>query len=426
MKQLIAITASFLISTFLLNPFSLPAQEADSMIALPEWQQGYLDIHHINTTKGNATFIICPDGTTLLVDAGDMDVEEFNRKYYPMTANSTRLNDSSFSGGRYIAEYINKVFPKGQKPVINYALITHYHQDHYGKVRKNTRFSPDSAYRLTGITEVATLLPVTTLIDRGYDFPVDLKTYYKDGTFQNYLSFVAHRKKQSANAVQTLIPGSKSQMKLVHAPDTYPSFSVRNIKCNATLWDGKKDGTNTVFTAGELLNKDNKFEENPLSLAIKISYGDFDYYTGGDNTGIPNETGYKPDVETPMAKVIGKTDVMTLDHHGNRDANNAVFLETLFPKVVVGQTWCSDHIGQELAFRLLQQKQDNVSRDVFLTHMHEEAKVYLGPWIVNGFKHTEGHTLVRVLPDGSFHVLILQEDTTKMNITKQFGPYRAD
>jgi hypothetical protein len=34
------------------------------------WREGYLDIHHISTGSGNATFMVFPDGTTLLFDAG--------------------------------------------------------------------------------------------------------------------------------------------------------------------------------------------------------------------------------------------------------------------------------------------------------------------------------------------------------------------
>ena len=41
---------------------------------LPDWQAGYLDIHQISTGRGNAAFLILPDGTTLLIDAGDLGV----------------------------------------------------------------------------------------------------------------------------------------------------------------------------------------------------------------------------------------------------------------------------------------------------------------------------------------------------------------
>ena len=38
---------------------------------LPKWQEGYMDIHTIATGRGDATFIVMPDGTTLMIDAGD-------------------------------------------------------------------------------------------------------------------------------------------------------------------------------------------------------------------------------------------------------------------------------------------------------------------------------------------------------------------
>src|ERR1700732_4804806 len=55
----------------------LPAQKgsfvenlvAASTAMLP-WQRGLLDIHHISTGRGNSVLVICPDGTSILIDAG--------------------------------------------------------------------------------------------------------------------------------------------------------------------------------------------------------------------------------------------------------------------------------------------------------------------------------------------------------------------
>ncbi len=38
---------------------------------LPAWEEGYMDIHHINTGCGECAYIILPDGTTMLIDAGE-------------------------------------------------------------------------------------------------------------------------------------------------------------------------------------------------------------------------------------------------------------------------------------------------------------------------------------------------------------------
>ena len=38
---------------------------------LSTWERGYMDIHHVNTGCGECAYIIFPDGTTMLIDAGE-------------------------------------------------------------------------------------------------------------------------------------------------------------------------------------------------------------------------------------------------------------------------------------------------------------------------------------------------------------------
>ena len=51
---------------------------------LAPWREGYLDIHQISTGRGNATFMILPDGTTMMVDMGDLgDTSHFRQEVMP-------------------------------------------------------------------------------------------------------------------------------------------------------------------------------------------------------------------------------------------------------------------------------------------------------------------------------------------------------
>jgi hypothetical protein len=50
------------------NASNETAQQPGTRLA--PWTPGCLDIHHIATGRGNATFILMPDGTSLLIDAG--------------------------------------------------------------------------------------------------------------------------------------------------------------------------------------------------------------------------------------------------------------------------------------------------------------------------------------------------------------------
>lgn len=63
------------------------------------WQKGYLDIHFIHTGKGNASFMVFPDGTTLLYDAGDA-ISGGKKPRYPS------FESDSFTVGQIIHKYI--------------------------------------------------------------------------------------------------------------------------------------------------------------------------------------------------------------------------------------------------------------------------------------------------------------------------------
>ena len=81
---------------------------------LPPWTPGTLDIHHIHTGRGNAAFVQLPDGTTLLIDAG--------------------------------------AIPESTRPALGPVTID---------------APKTAAYNLTELTDVAELLPIAKLFDRG-------------------------------------------------------------------------------------------------------------------------------------------------------------------------------------------------------------------------------------------------------------------
>ena len=167
--------------------------------------------------------------------------------------------------------------------------------------------------------------------------------------------------------------------------------------------------------------------ENPLSLAFKISYGAFDYFTGGDMTGL---TGFGLpawfDMETPVAKVVGKVDAMTLNHHGIRDASNEFFLKTLAPRVIVQQSWSSNHPGEEVLHRIISPATYEGPRDIFATYVHDETITTYGRWLTDNYKSTRGHIIIRVLTGGSeFMVYVLDDNRVGQPLIKTFGPYES-
>jgi hypothetical protein len=427
-KSLYFFVACIIISTGMVAQVATPGQP------LPAWQRGYLDLHHINTGMGSAAFYIFPDGTTMLVDAGEMSpVGE--RANTPR--NAKPRPDSSLKPYQWIARYIQQVAPAKNKTTIDYALITHFHDDHFGAWYAYAPVSASNKYKLTGITGVAELLPVGTLIDRGYPryhYPFDMKWFARayqgeEGyrrTLQNYFDFVASREQQGKK-MAVLQAGSRRQISLLHDAAAYPSFYVQNVKANQYIWTGKDTGVVQHFPTIDTANRKTWPDENSLSLALTIHYGAFTYYTGGDNPGNLS-AGDNPlrDVETPMAKAIGEVDVATMDHHGNRDAVNEFQVKTFKPRVWIGQTWSSDHPGHEVLLRMTNTHIYPGPRDLFATNMLEANKIVIGPLIDRSYKSQQGHILVRVLPGGaSYYVIILDDSSSKMPVKAVFGPYET-
>jgi beta-lactamase superfamily II metal-dependent hydrolase len=73
--------------------------------------------------------------------------------------------------------------------------------------------------------------------------------------------------------------------------------------------------------------------ENDRSIVLVINYESFDYYLGGDISGVSNSS--HTDVETMIAEDVGKIEAMKVNHHGSRYSSNEYFLEKLNPLVAI-------------------------------------------------------------------------------------------
>jgi len=423
---------------FMLCASSLVAQQKGS--ALPGWQPGWLDIHHINTGRGDAAYFIFPDGTTLLVDAGDMS--PLGKRIG--TPRNARIHpDSSKSAPEWIIDYIHQFAPAGEEAVLDYAMITHFHDDHYGGVHQMSKKSKEGNYMLSGITEVGARIPIKMLLDRDYpdySYPVDLKgeglpqmvafnppfkQWY--ASFANYQKFIAYQIKEKGMKAASLKAGSSRQIVLKKQAALYPTFEVRNVKANGKIWTGEGEEAYTFFPDFGNTPVQERPGENPLSNALRISYGAFDYFTGGDMPGVADLG--KPewfDVETPTAKAVGPVDVVTFNHHGNRDCCNENFVRTLQPRVWIEQTWSSDHPGHEVLRRVTSRYLYQGERDLFATNMLEANKQVIGPSLEKAYKSTEGHIVIRVSQGGdSYYIYTLNDNNTQREITGIYGPYQS-
>lgn len=368
--------------------FCMSAQEY-----LPCWQQGYMDIHTIATGMGDAALIIMPDGTTMMIDAGDSG--KAKDKHFP---------DSSKRAGEWQAIYMNH-FLKGtpSEGKVDYALLTHFHSDHMGAPR--LMIEGDHGYGRSGITLVGDLIRFDKLIDRDwpdYDFPsAENIASSNPGFMDEYHKFVKYQMSQGMK-MERFVEGSNEQFPLLHQPRKYRrKFEIRNMAANAQVWTGKGSSVQKTYKGDPKV-----LDENVFSCAIRITYGNFSYFNGGDIPG-GNKNRYikkERDVETPVAKVCGEVDVLKANHHGYYDCCNGFFMNTLSPEVVIFDARSDVHPVVPVMERMTDplfwpdQGEYYITVNMSQKKLGEELWSYFKPW---------GHIVVRVYEGGEYYQIFV-------------------
>lgn len=239
-----------------------------------------LEIHHINVGQADASLIVSPTGTTMLIDGGN-------------TSDGTNI----------IYPYLTSLGITR----LNYVVCSHYHGDHMGGL--------DEVINNLGVANV------DTIYDRGRDAPLPTTTSFNE--YESAANATGRRKTVELGQIINLGDGVM-------------------IKCLAS--DGE------IFNYGAVNNATKS--ENDLSIGWRLSYGSFQYFTGGDLGG---DTTYYADNETPLAAQIGDVDAMKINHHGSRYSTNQTFLDSLKPEVAfiaVGDSNSYGHPTQAVLNRL--------------------------------------------------------------------------
>ncbi|MDB5071684.1 MAG: beta-lactamase domain protein [Candidatus Eremiobacteraeota bacterium] len=379
------------------------------------WSRGSLEIHHISTGRGNATLCVFPDGTTLLIDAGAVRGD-------PALLAPLRP-DGSRRPGEWIARYVQRRLAETGTHALDVALLTHFHPDHMGDVATDSPASRSGPYRLSGITDVAEVVPLRRIIDRGYpryDYPAERH----DGTLDNYRAFIASAKIRGTRPERFAV-GSARQLRLEHAATAkFPSFSVRNIAANGEVWTGRGEGATAYFPQLQMLPAEDLPDENACSCALKLAYGRFAYFAGGDLT-FTTADGNLPwrDVETPAARAAGPVDAAAVDHHGYYDAGGAGFVRALRSRVYVLQAWHATHPALSTLDRIYSTRLYSGPRDVFATAIHP-ASAAVNERLIGRLRATAGHIVIRVAPGGSTYTVDVVEDRDESDrVLSTFGPY---
>lgn len=390
------------------------------------WREGEFDMHFISAGASESVFLVCPDGTTVLIDAGDRNPETFKAET-GMTAYPT-VPDASRRPGKWIARYVGRVRPDVK--TIDYLVATHYHPDHVGDqtldvLKKGP--APDEDYKLTGIPEVGEFYRFGTAFDRDYprySFQREKRTNIRDN-LRKYLEYAAARQGLRREEFR---PGALDQLRLLNAPEEY-DFHVRNVCCNGRVWRGVEEEVDDYY---ELYPKtlERNCRENTPSIGLLFRYGAFRFFTGGDVMGkiyVDDENLFE--YESVVGRAVGPVDVCKANHHAYRNAMAPEFEKAVQARVYVVFAWNDSHLSDSAAAAMVDYSGSDDPDFPLLcpTRLSPEklAATASRPWRRNTVD-VGGHVVVKAFDGGArYKVYYLEDQDESMTVKATFGPYKS-
>ena len=229
-----------------------------------------LDIYWVDVEGGAATLVVTPTGKSLLIDSGFPGLRDAGRIYRVATQ----------------AAGLSR---------IDHLVTTHYHLDHFG-----------------GAPTLATLLTIGTVYDNG-DF--------KEGWEKPSPEYLGLRSENRA----VINPGE--MILLGGAPDS-PQVKVRCLAARQQFAD-PPEGAQPNPDCKDPRRQRPDYTDNANSVVLLLTFGDFEFYAGGDLTW-NNEL----KLVCPV-KLVPEVDAFQITHHGTDTSNPPELLKALSPTVAV-------------------------------------------------------------------------------------------
>lgn len=399
---------------------------------LSPWAEGCLDIHAVNSGRGECVFYVMPDGTSMCCDAGE--IPKFGNE---KAGDHPRVDQKPNANTRpYVtyANYIKHFLPKGVK-YLDYMVMSHFHADHFGTPTDENYVKVTRAGKTWGQSGIMALydeVPFNKMIDRAYspsDIEYDLVpqtgSEYSSG-YDHYANFIYWARSVKGLKVERAKLGSVKQIQLLNDPDSYPDFVVEINAVNG-------------YVKGQEMPSDDAIKliaENGTSISFLISYGDFDYLASGDG-------GTNTVIGMPLANAINKKiEAMKSHHHFAWKTMSSEMMKIYQPKVVVSQSFY-DHqpdMGHEWrcygsSYELSTTKEfqkawaaygddtDKTDKCWYFTNVHSEVKRYY-PTEVAKMKGMDGHVVIRVKEGGDeFYVYVLDDTDFEYKVIQIDGPF---
>ena len=365
---------------------------------LPAWSEGYLDIHTISTGRGECVFFILPDGTSIVVDAG-----EFSREGKKYTNVAPRPNAET-RPTKAFGDYIRHFTPTD---AIDYFNLSHFHLDHMGNDEPEYERSAEGDYLLTGVMALHHQVPFREVIDRAYGAYDSLEVKAMSvKVLAEYKKFLEYHIANGTIKASRFELGAVNQFALKHNAEAYPNFSIENICSNGYVWNNSQavDVYEGIRDA---------IRENAASCGFVIRYGAFDFLTAGD-------VGDYHDLELRVAEAVGQVDAAKAHHHLSPHSMCQPSVEVLRPQVMVATSFYNRDIQPDKSkFDYIA----NVGCALYCTSVGEN-ELAADPTAYASCAAVSGHNVIRVAPGGNqFMVYTLDDTSSDYRVTKIDGPF---
>ena len=373
---------------------------------LPPWRKGELDIHFIHTGVGEQTFFIFPDGTTMLLDCGDTHHEKYMRDV-PPSPDGTRY------GGEWVSRYIQRLISHRE---IDYAMVSHWHGDHTGDLAFGGKRTTDG--------RIVCGLPLV-----GEDF---FFRHYFDHQYPKIGEHACDPDKGALKLMREWIPrtvadgmrahrfevGSDDQICLLHDAAAFPQFRVRNIAANGAVWDGVGGVVDAAATHVKRTGVD-AIHENRLSSAIRIQYGRFSYYSGGDNElTMVGADGREFSWEGMVGRAAGPVDVCKTNHHAGVFGMRPEFIREVRAKAYLSSVWQAGMVDHKSLSTMCSRELYPGDRIVCFGDIADGRRNVADAY--DGVVQPPGHAVVRVAPGGdTFRVFTLSTMDERMTVLSE-------
>lgn len=368
---------------------------------LAKWSEGYLDIHTISTGRGECIFMILPDGTSIVVDAGEFSRE--GKKYTNVLQRPNAQTRPTKAFGDYIRHF-------NPYDAVDYFNLSHFHMDHMGNAEPEYERFAEGDYLLTGVMALHHHVPFRNVIDRAYGAYDSLKVKAMSvKVMAEYKKFLEYQTAKGAIKASRFELGAVNQFAMQHNAAAYPDFRIENVCSNGYVWDKGK-----VIDVYEGIREN--IRENAASCGFVIRYGAFDFLTAGD-------IGDYHDLELRVAQAVGQVEAVKAHHHLSPHSMCLPSVEVLRPQTIVATSFYNRDIQPDKS------KFDYIAQHncaLYCTSVGEE-QLAADPESYKKCAEVSGHIVIRVAPGGKEYMVYSLDDTdSKYRVKKIVGPIKCN